>query len=103
MKRQEKERHAQEKGQITLTMEIALIKVLERRAEDTGSTPSRVMADLVRRHVFQEEAWYTEMAKYHSGKMYEYLFQRDQCRAAREIIEAEKERPKVLEVAHGRP
>jgi hypothetical protein len=87
MKEADKEKDAHQKAQATVSIEKWLLEALEERARKAGTTPSNVVALLLQRYILTDETWYTEMARFHAGKLQEYIFVRDQLRTQKEILE----------------
>lgn len=98
MKKRDKDKLQVQKGQITITLPVHLIKILERRADECGSKPSYIVEHLCRRHISGDRAWHSEMAKFYAMLMQQHIFLRDQADNNAELVtneEIEAMRPPV--------
>jgi hypothetical protein len=74
--------------QITISAPKILIADLEAKAKAAGTTPSRVVAHLLRKHVIDDRNFHSAMAAHHAGEMQKHLFMKEQKQTQ---METEKE------------
>lgn len=86
MKARDNDKLREQKVQLTVTMTKFNAELLETRARKMQTTPSKVIEVLCQRYIATDEDFYTEMAKFHAGKMHEYLFLKEQAISTKEII-----------------
>jgi hypothetical protein len=87
MKARDGDKLREQKIQLTVTMTKFIAELLEDRARKMQTTPSKVIEALCQRYIATDEDFYTEMAKFHAGKMHEYLFLKEQTLATKEVVE----------------
>lgn len=84
MRKIDKEKTSFEKAIKTINFDFLVLKALEKRAQNTGSSVSNIVNDLCRRHVVGDEAFYIEMQKNHLEKAMGYQFLKEQIQIKKE-------------------
>lgn len=87
MSRKDRETELTSTVQMTVTIDKATKNSLELRARAANTTPNKIIAMLLRRHVLGEEQFWDEIAKERAGKLAEAQYARDQARDRR-LMEA---------------
>lgn len=85
MKQSDKEKEAWKMVQMTITVPKYAAIELERKAKKNDISPSKIVSALLQRYVATDDAWYNELAKFHCGKMHEYMYLREQAKTIKEI------------------
>lgn len=98
MKKEDKDKEGNKNAQITLTGPAMILRDLEDKCAKAGTTPSKVMTHLLQRYVFRGPEFWSEIARYHAGKMHEAIYMRDRMQEMIEMEKAEREDAKVKEI-----
>lgn len=64
----------------TINFDAEVLKALEKRSANTGVSASNIVNNIIRRNILGDEAFYTEMQKYHFEKAMGYQFMKDQVK-----------------------